>query len=311
MWETLNGWPVPIGESHVEVLPQRSPFAQPPTDVPLSDASGGSQELCRMENSLTLEPSRWQAVALGLQLKLVALWVLLTAPLAGLIAGLLSWYLLGASGVTPADTLLISWYLLGAIGGMVGVALLIDIAGRFCCLASPLKRRWPIVASAAAQIAGLGAAVTFVVGMIGVNLDLGLVVASVILVPCQLLAAFLFTEHLSDLAHELGQPQLADRARRIKSGLLRNISAGSGVLFVTLVLAFFTCLLGWVPYLLIIVLPLDAAILLPLLVLWLGVAVQMFGEYGQVLSQIRRLILAGPASLEEKPASERTEESGV
>lgn len=137
---------------------------------------------------------------------------------------------------------------------------------------------------------------TFIVGLIGVNLYLGIVIAVVILVVCQLLAAFLFTACLSDLAYELGQPQITDRARQIRSGLLLNISVGSGVLFVTPILVFFTCL---IPYLLFILLPLLAAILLPLLVLWLGVAVQMFGEYGRVLLQIRSLILAGPARLEE------------
>lgn len=45
---------------------------------------------------------------------------------------------------------------------------------------------------------------TFIVGLIGVNLYLGIVIAVVILVVCQLLAAFLFTARLSDLAYELG-----------------------------------------------------------------------------------------------------------
>lgn len=37
------------------------------------------------------------------------------------------------------------------------------------------------------------------------------------------------------------------------------------------------------------------ALLLPLLGLWLAVAVQMFGDYGRTIAQVRRAILAGPA----------------
>lgn len=121
----------------METPAERSPFSQPPIDPPVSEASSEasseSQPLWRLENSPALEPSQWQAVTLGLQLKLIALWVLLAAALVGLIACLLSlsWSLFGASGVKLANASLVSRFLLGGIGGVLGLALLIDIAGRF------------------------------------------------------------------------------------------------------------------------------------------------------------------------------------
>ncbi len=168
--------------------------------------------------------ARWRTVAWGLQLKQIAFAALLAAPLAGLLA------------------LLLQLNVLAAIGGMLGLAFLIDVIGRSCCLVAPLSRCWPIVGSVGVQLLGLIGAIAFAVGLIEANYQLGLVLASTILIACQAPAAFLFTEHLADLAHELGQPELASMSRRIRSGLVNNLAAGADAALAALLLSVVSCL---------------------------------------------------------------------
>lgn len=218
----------------------------------------------------------WRRVALGLQLKLIALWFVMALPIVALAAWYFSW-----SIAYPLVIVLVS-------------AILIDVSGRCCCLATPMERHWPLIFSVGAQLAAVTAAAMFFIGLAEVNLLVSQFFALSILLCGQAIAAFLFTRYLADLAMQSGRTDLVELARGVKRGLVQNVLAGSGMMLAVMILGvvvaalcLFSAGILWP-----LAIPLGAIVLLPLLLLWTGVALQMFGKYGRVLRQLRATILA-------------------
>lgn len=149
---------------------------------------------------------RWRSVSVGLKLKLVALGVLLMTPLVALACWKYRWPL-----VEP-------------IAACILAAAVIDLVGRWLCLAAPVVQRLPIMASVVLQSA---AVVTIVLFWVGLG-DLGLMMGLTVGLCLQVLAAFSFTRFLNDLALLLRSTALEGKTDRLRRSMIRTLLAGSG-----------------------------------------------------------------------------------
>lgn len=222
------------------------------------------------------DSSRWACAALGLRIKWIALWVLLISPLLVLVGSLVGMPILWATGAA------------------LFASFLVDAAGRLCGLATPTVRRWPILLSAAAQSSGLVVAAALVILLYddSYSIAIGVSLAALALIFAQVVAAYLFTVYLADVAERLGEPQWAERSNQLRSKISKNIAAASGMTSVAIMLGMLTLIAGVVTcgigfY---IFLPLDALVLLGFMPLWIPIVWQMFGEYGRILSHLQQRI---------------------
>lgn len=223
-------------------------------------------------NNLTSGDRRLRRVATGLQLKLAALWGVLLSPVAGLAAWLI-------------DT-----NVLFAVLGILALAYMLDISGRLLCLSAELTRRGPIAISTGIQACGAISAVAFGIGVGDVNWTGGLVLALLILLDCQAFAAYFFTQYLEDLARALDSSEVIALAQRTRFGLMNSVVTTQVVLLVVAILLTLTCMLSALSggMGLGLILPINALILAPLLLLWCLAAGQMWNAYGQSLALLRR-----------------------
>jgi hypothetical protein len=211
----------------------------------------------------------WAVVARGLELKLAGLILFAGLPV---LAALL-WF-------THSD---LRWLFLG-----LGLAAVPDFAGRCLCLAAPARLRMLITLSVVFQAFAFATLAGFGWTGGGLELGIGLVVAS----GLQFGAAALFTRFLRAAGEELGRPEVSDRADQLSWRLAYSLAAGWGLGFaafvaagVVMVLSIVTCGLG--AYF---AAPVAGVLLLPVVLLTVGIVVGMYWAYGSTMVRLREAI---------------------
>jgi hypothetical protein len=212
-----------------------------------------------------LATSPWKSVALGLTLKLVAMWMILPSML------------FPFAFPTHLGVLFAALF-----------PLLIDLVGRCCCARAPVTETLPIKLSILAQCTGvLGLTVMSIfLGLGGVVL--GLAWAAVF----QVSAAKWFIRHLKAIALNIGQPTIAVGLDQLRQRLIATTLSvyGSGVIsIVVLSCAIFFGLMAFGIGLLITI-PLAFLILMPLIMPSMVLYFLMLYSYERYLSELRRAI---------------------
>jgi len=209
--------------------------------------------------------SPWKSVALGLYLKLVAMWMILPSMLFPI--------------VLPTH--------LGVLFAAL-LPLLIDLVGRCYCARAPVTEKLPIKLSILAQctgVVGLAAMAVFA-GLGGVIL--GLVWAAIL----QVSAAKWFIKHLKAIALDIGQPTIAVGMDQLRRRLIATTLSvyGSGVIsLVVLACAFFFGMMAYGIGLLFTI-PLAFLILMPLVMSSMVLYFFMLYSYERCLSELRQAI---------------------
>ena len=211
----------------------------------------------------------WRWVALGMQLKYLAMWWLLLAPIAG-------FYLLFQR---PAE---ISW-----LTGIVIVALVPDFIGRSLCLAAPVARTGFLRVSVGLQFFAIGCLSSSWLTSKPDSHAIAIVVAAAL----QALAATFFTMFLSDLTRQLGREDLYELTRKLQNQLAKVgvtgafLGISSFVVFMAVaVAALLTCGIG-----LILIIP-GFVILSPVFALTGIACLQLMGSYRKLLLAIREAV---------------------
>ena len=210
-------------------------------------------------------PSLWKSVALGLTLKLVAMWLIFPSMLFPFIF--------------PSHL------------GLVFAALLplsTDLVGRCYCARAPVKNKLPIRLSILAQSAGiLGLAVSSIVaGLVGVIF--GIILAAVL----QVSAAKWFITHLKMIALNIGQPTIAinmDHLRRRLIVTTMSVYSSGAIAIVVLSCAILFGLMAF-GIGLVITLPLAFLILMPILMSSMVFYFFMLYSYERILSELRHAL---------------------
>lgn len=138
----------------------------------------------------------WQVVAIGLRMKLIAVWGL------GIFFLFLTTQILLVSLLVPV--------------------LAIDLIGRSFCLTAPVERRVAIHCSVICQVIGIALLAISAFWSLTIAVALHVVAATV----CQLFAAFFFTSFLGEVAIALGRRDLEDDIAALNQSLRRVTWAG-------------------------------------------------------------------------------------
>ena len=153
--------------------------------------------------------SAWQFVAIGLRVKLVAMW------------GFGLFFLM-----LGAQTLVLS---------LLIPVLATDLVGRTFCAAAPIPRRALIYCSVICQVLGITLLAISAFWTITIVIALHIVAATV----CQLFAAFFFTNFLGEVALALNRRDLEEEIEDLKQSLRRltwaGISLGAYLILVAVV----------------------------------------------------------------------------
>lgn len=211
--------------------------------------------------------SAWKMVAVGLTLKLVAMWMILPS--------------------TFIPTIFPTHF------GLMYAALVplsIDLVGRCFCAWAPVAARLPIRLSILAQSTGIVGltAISIATGVGGVIL--GLIWAAVF----QVSAAKQFIEHLSAIALTIGQPTIATGMKQLRQRLLATTMSvyGSGGLAMVVVccVIFFGIMTWGIGFF--IAIPLSILILTPPVVSCMALYFLMLYSYERSLRELRRAVYA-------------------
>lgn len=226
---------------------------------------------------MPVSSAAWKTVRTGLRLKLVAMWILLAAPL---VAATL------AARKSPA-----MW----PVAAVVGLAALTDFAGRCLCLAAPVAERRTLIASVICQAFGLIVLIAFGGFVDTIGLWIGLAGAFCL----QVAAAYLFTSFLDSTARSLGLNEARERVELLRGRLTRSLVVNTGVVAIAFLLAISVLVVTVVTWGAGLLFALPAAvILIPFALLALGSLAVMYSSYSASLSALRDGIAASETELD-------------
>ena len=212
----------------------------------------------------------WRRFAIGLRCKQIALFILLFVPV---VAAIL-WN-------TESNSI---WTVLLIV---VGVAAIMDHAGRVLVWISGIGDRWLVSMSVITQSAGLVSCVSFGFFVPDFGWPIGLVAA----LSLQAVSAFTFTNYLADVCDGLGDHTTHEKTTRLRVDILGGVISLSGLGVMTLivglllaVITIFTAGIG-----LIVGIPVAILTLVATGIPLVYFVLSMFRRYANVLSSLHRL----------------------
>lgn len=222
------------------------------------------------------ERSAWQFVAIGLRVKLIAMW------------GFGLFFLLLA-----AQTLVLS---------LLVPVLAIDLLGRSFCVAAPIPRRASIHCSVICQVIGISVLAASAFWKITIIVAIHIVAATC----CQLFAAFFFTNFLGDVAGVLGRRDLENDVEELNQSLRRGTWAGISLGAYLIVVVMATVLLLMVFYYggVCIATPFVMVAWIPAVLLTIPVLGNLVIKYAKTIPKIRKAVIEA-ATIPIEPSQNR------